>query len=297
MGDTLLAARDPRGWRPLAMGRLGDAVVFASETCALDIVGATYERDVEPGEIVSVDGDGVQSSHPLPKQESRRCVFEYVYFARPDSRVYGGSVDRARRALGKRLAREHPAPGRRSGVQRPRFVELGGARLRRRERPAVRARAHPQSLCGADLHPAHAGGARREGQGQVQSGARDARRQERRDGRRLDRARHDDARPRRAGARRRRARGAHARQLAAGHRSLLLRHRHAVARGADRGEQHRRRRSPRTWAWTRSAICRSTECWSQCRRAQRASATPVSPATIRRRRRPDPDKLRFGCGC
>jgi len=111
MGDTLLAARDPRGWRPLAMGRLGDAVVFASETCALDIVGATYERDVEPGEIVSVNGNGVQSSHPLPELESRRCVFEYVYFARPDSRVYGGSVDRARRALGKRLAREHPAPG------------------------------------------------------------------------------------------------------------------------------------------------------------------------------------------
>ena len=111
MGDTLLAARDPRGWRPLAMGRLGAAVVFASETCALDIVGATYERDVEPGEIVSVNGNGVQSSHPLPKLESRRCVFEYVYFARPDSRVYGGSVDRARRALGKRLAREHPAPG------------------------------------------------------------------------------------------------------------------------------------------------------------------------------------------
>jgi len=110
MGDTLLAARDPRGWRPLAMGRLGDAIVFASETCALDIVGATYERDVEPGEIVSVNGNGVQSSRPLPKAESRRCVFEYVYFARPDSRVYGGSVDRARRALGKRLAKEHPAP-------------------------------------------------------------------------------------------------------------------------------------------------------------------------------------------
>ena len=110
MGDTLLAARDPRGWRPLAMGRLGDAVVFASETCALDIVGATYERDVEPGEIVSVNDKGLQSSHPLPKEESRRCVFEYVYFARPDSRVYGGSVDRARRALGRQLAREHPAP-------------------------------------------------------------------------------------------------------------------------------------------------------------------------------------------
>jgi amidophosphoribosyltransferase len=110
MGDTLLAARDPRGWRPLAMGKLGDSIVFASETCALDIIGATIIRDIEPGEIVSVNGEGVQSIHPLPTQDLKRCVFEYVYFARPDSRVYGGSVDRARRALGRRLAKEHPAP-------------------------------------------------------------------------------------------------------------------------------------------------------------------------------------------
>jgi amidophosphoribosyltransferase len=111
MGDVLLAARDPRGWRPLAMGRLGDAIVFGSETCALDIVGATVEREVEAGEIISVNGHGVQSIHPLPKKELKRCVFEYVYFARPDSRVFGGSVDRARRALGRQLAREFPAPG------------------------------------------------------------------------------------------------------------------------------------------------------------------------------------------
>ncbi|HEY4129542.1 MAG TPA: amidophosphoribosyltransferase [Gemmatimonadaceae bacterium] len=110
MGDTLLAARDPRGWRPLAMGKLGGAIVFASETCALDIVGATTIRDVEPGEIVWVNGGEVQSFHPMPKQELHRCVFEFVYFARPDSRVYGGSVDRARRALGHRLAKECPAP-------------------------------------------------------------------------------------------------------------------------------------------------------------------------------------------
>src|SRR3954447_24738592 len=111
MGDTLLAARDPRGWRPLVLGRLGDAPVFASETCALDIVGATYEREVQPGEVVAVDAEGMRSSFPLPRRELKRCVFEYVYFARPDSRVFGGSVDRARRALGKRLARECPAPG------------------------------------------------------------------------------------------------------------------------------------------------------------------------------------------
>ena len=111
MGDTLLAARDPRGWRPLVMGRLGDSVVFASETCALDIVGATYERDIEAGEIVAVDATGVRSHRALAPRPLQRCVFEYVYFARPDSRIWGGSVDRARRALGRRLAKEHPAPG------------------------------------------------------------------------------------------------------------------------------------------------------------------------------------------
>src|SRR5687767_12122440 len=107
-GDTLLAARDPRGWRPLVMGRLNGAVIFASETCALDIVGATFEREIEPGEIVAVDGSGVRSSRPLDRAESRKCVFEFVYFARPDSRIFGGSVDRARRELGRQLAREAP---------------------------------------------------------------------------------------------------------------------------------------------------------------------------------------------
>jgi amidophosphoribosyltransferase len=111
-GDTLVAARDPRGWRPLVMGRLNGSVVFASETCALDIVGAKYDREVAPGEILAADSKGLHSTFPLEKKELKRCVFEYVYFARPDSRVFaGGSVDRARRALGRRLAEEHPAPG------------------------------------------------------------------------------------------------------------------------------------------------------------------------------------------
>jgi len=111
INDTLLAARDPNGWRPLVMGRLGDGYVFASETCALDIVGATIEREVRPGEIVAVDRDGVRSLQLPPAPQLHRCVFEYVYFARPDSQVFGGSVDRARRGLGRRLAIEHPAPG------------------------------------------------------------------------------------------------------------------------------------------------------------------------------------------
>jgi amidophosphoribosyltransferase len=110
MGDTMLAARDPRGWRPLVMGRLDGAPVFGSETCALDIVGATYERDIEPGEIFAVDASGERSIFPFERLPLKRCVFEHVYFARPDSRIFGGSVDRARRALGRRLARECPAP-------------------------------------------------------------------------------------------------------------------------------------------------------------------------------------------
>ncbi len=111
IGNTLLAARDAHGWRPLAMGRLGDAWVFASETCALDIVGATVARDVAPGEIIAVDAEGMRSLQTPASPVLHRCVFEYIYFARPDSRVFGGSVDRARRALGRRLAKEQPAPG------------------------------------------------------------------------------------------------------------------------------------------------------------------------------------------
>ena len=110
VGNTLLAARDPRGWRPLVMGKLGDATIFASESCALDLLGATLEREVERGEIIAVDLDGKRSIFPLEKLESRKCVFEYVYFSRPDSQVFGGSVDRARRELGRRLARDFPAP-------------------------------------------------------------------------------------------------------------------------------------------------------------------------------------------
>jgi amidophosphoribosyltransferase len=112
IGNTLLAARDPRGWRTLVLGRTAEgAYVAASETCALDIVGATVIRDVGAGEIVAIDASGIRSITPFAPQDQRRCVFEYVYFSRPDSRVFGGSVDRARRALGRRLAIECPAPG------------------------------------------------------------------------------------------------------------------------------------------------------------------------------------------
>jgi amidophosphoribosyltransferase len=111
LDDVLYAVRDPRGWRPLALGRLGEAWVAASETCALDIVGAQYVRDVAPGEIVRLAPGTADTLGSLGTLPPKRCVFEFVYFARPDSRVFGGSVDRARRALGRRLAAEQPAPG------------------------------------------------------------------------------------------------------------------------------------------------------------------------------------------
>jgi amidophosphoribosyltransferase len=111
IGNTLLAARDPRGFRPLVIGTLGSGYVVASETCALDIVGAQLMREVVPGEILAMDARGLRSSQAFPPMRPlSRCVFEHVYFARPDSYVFAGSVDRARRALGRQLAREQPAP-------------------------------------------------------------------------------------------------------------------------------------------------------------------------------------------
>jgi amidophosphoribosyltransferase len=110
LDETVIVARDPHGWRPLTIGRLGDGWVFASETCALDIVGATIEREIQPGEIVAVDAHGLRSVRELPHAPIHRCVFEHVYFARPDSKIFGGSVDKSRRLLGRQLARECPAP-------------------------------------------------------------------------------------------------------------------------------------------------------------------------------------------
>jgi len=109
--DSVVAARDPHGFRPLAMGRLGDAVVFASETCAFDLIGAKYDRDVEPGEIVTVSARGAASARIERSEGARRahCIFEHIYFARPDSVVFGESVHDVRIRLGERLAQDSPA--------------------------------------------------------------------------------------------------------------------------------------------------------------------------------------------
>lgn len=111
--DKLIAARDPYGFRPLVLGRFPEgknrgAYVFASETCALDLIEAEYVRDVEPGEIISIGPDGLESLKPFPPVPHAKCIFEYIYFARPDSNLFGHNVYQVRKALGRQLARESP---------------------------------------------------------------------------------------------------------------------------------------------------------------------------------------------
>src|SRR4051812_39416562 len=104
--DRLIAARDPHGFRPLALGQLDGAYIVCSETCALDLIGATYIRDVEPGELLVITNSGLRSLRPFPPAPLAHCVFEHVYFARPDSYVFGTSVNEVRTNLGRILARE-----------------------------------------------------------------------------------------------------------------------------------------------------------------------------------------------
>ncbi len=106
--DKLIAARDPHGFRPLSLGKIGNAYVVASESCAFDIIGAEYLRTIAPGEIVVIDSKGLTSLTLPPVQRKSFCIFEHIYFSRPDSFVFGEKVDKVRRSLGKQLAREAP---------------------------------------------------------------------------------------------------------------------------------------------------------------------------------------------
>ncbi|MBN2143681.1 MAG: amidophosphoribosyltransferase [Candidatus Aureabacteria bacterium] len=106
----LIAARDPWGFRPLVLGKIGTGWVIASETCAFDLIGAEYVREIEPGEIVIITETGARSIYMDRKERSSRCVFEYVYFSRPDSIIFGSNCDKIRREMGRQLARESPCP-------------------------------------------------------------------------------------------------------------------------------------------------------------------------------------------
>lgn len=107
--EELFAMRDPRGFRPLCLGRLGEAWLVASETCAFDLLDAEYVRDIEPGEMVRISRSGVESIHFAPRKPHQFCIFEHVYFARPDSTVFGRAVNQSREMLGRLLAKEQPA--------------------------------------------------------------------------------------------------------------------------------------------------------------------------------------------
>ncbi|HTH50306.1 MAG TPA: amidophosphoribosyltransferase [Pyrinomonadaceae bacterium] len=107
--DCLIAVRDPRGFRPLVLGKFKDAWCVASETCAFDLIDAEYVREVEPGEMIVANTDGLHSSMPFEQMQHAVCTFEHVYFSRPDSIIFGQSVNESRHKMGKRLAVEHPA--------------------------------------------------------------------------------------------------------------------------------------------------------------------------------------------
>ena len=106
--NKLIGLKDPFGFHPLALGKLGDSYLFASETCAFNLIGAEFVREVEPGEMVVIDKEGVKSTRILPDNRKALCIFEFVYFARPDSTIYGTNVALSRQKMGRRLAREYP---------------------------------------------------------------------------------------------------------------------------------------------------------------------------------------------
>jgi amidophosphoribosyltransferase len=147
----MIGARDPLGIRPLCIGDLDGAYILASETCALDIIGARFVRDIQPGEVVVITDKGIESHFPFEKQSPRLCIFEYVYFARPDSTIENRNVYEARKKIGEELAKECPVdadviiPG--AG-----FGHARGNRLCPAGQFALRARHHPQSLCRPHLH-------------------------------------------------------------------------------------------------------------------------------------------------
>ena len=152
----LIGARDPLGIRPLVLGELDGCPILTSETCALDIIGAKFVRDIEPGEVIVFDDNGAQTHKPFPPKPPRPCVFEYIYFSRPDSIVHGRSVYEVRKNFGAQLAPREPCRCRR-GRAGAGFRRAGRGRLCPAFRRAVRARHHPQPLCRPHLHPADPG--------------------------------------------------------------------------------------------------------------------------------------------
>ena len=227
----LLAFRDPQGIRPLALGRLGDDWVVASETCAFDLIGAVYERDVRPGELVVIDEEGLHATQVVPEGRQALCIFEHVYFARPDSTLAGAEVHGVRVRMGERLAQEAPVeadlvmPIPDSGT--PAAVGFTRASGIPYSEGLIKNRYVGRTFIQPDEH------LRRQGIRMKFNPLAEVDRQAARDRRRLDRARLDDAAARPDALRGRCGRGARARLVAADRRAVLLRDRHG-RRGAAR---------------------------------------------------------------
>ena len=258
--DSLIAVRDPHGFRPLALGRLGDSWAVTSETCALDLIGFTYVRDVEPGEVLIIGQHGVRSIKPFPNAPLSHCIFEHVYFARPDSDVFGQSVNEVRTDLGRALARE-------TGIDADVVVPIPDsgvcAAIGYSEESKVPMRfglIRNHYVGRTFIEPAQS--IRHFGvKVKLNTGAQHHRGPARRPDRRLDRARHHQPQDREDGARRRRRRSAPAHQLPADRVAVFLRRRHAAAPRADRRDPYagrdqevRRRRYARLPEHGRAAV-------------------------------------------
>ena len=276
----MFGVRDAHGFRPLVLGRTEGGWVLASETAALDIVGAHFVRDVEPGELVAIDATGVRSirfAEPTPKL----CLFEFVYIARPDTQLYGQSVHGARQRMGEELARQAPCadadmvmPVPESGVPAAQGYARGvGHPLRRRLREEPLRRPH--------VHPADPEAARHRRAPQAQPAPRQHQGQAARRRRRLDRARHHHPPDHRVVARGRRDRGALPGVVAAVPLAVLLRPRHRQAFRSARG-RHVGRRDQRLPRCRLARVPRSRSARRGHRlAAARRSAPRASPATTR----------------
>ena len=236
---TLYAARDPQGIRPLVLGRLERGWVVASESAALDICGASFVREIEPGEFVAIDENGLRTSR-FAEAKPKGCVFEYVYLARPDTDIAGRNVYLSRVEMGRKLAKEAPVEAD-LVIATPESGTPAADRLRGGQRDPVRRGSGQERLRRPDLHPAladhpparhpaEAEPAEGSHQGQAPGGRR-----------RLDRPRQHPARPGPDAPRGRRGRGPHPDLLAAREVALLLRHRLRHPRRADRQRHDDRR--------------------------------------------------------
>ena len=279
--DEMYAIRDPRGFRPLCLGRLDGAWVAASETCAFDLIDAEYVREVEPGEMVRISRSGLESIRFAPEKPHQHCIFEHVYFSRPDSLVFGRPVNQSREQLG-RLAGAASIPSQADIVAPvPDSGVPAAMGYRGRIRHSVSHGADPQSLRRPHVHRAGAGHPRFRREAETESRAANARGTARGAGGRFHRARHHQPEDRAPGARSGRDRSSRAHQLSAHDFALLLRRGHSAPRGTDRARTIPSRRYENFLARIRWDIFRSNPCARPWKIPKENSARRATPAAIR----------------